>query len=162
MKAHRSYSDHEIARYVLGLDMAEHAGEIQARLARDDAAAARALKWEAYFLDIVDALPASPPPPAVLARIQATLGMEDEPVREDARPHPAAAGPAEEGPAPEAPEPPAARRRAPRPRRVSKRRVLLAAGAILVLAIAILLGWAALKPAPSGTLVQQPLHLQSQ
>jgi anti-sigma-K factor RskA len=159
MKAHRSYSDHEIARYVLGLDMAEHTGEIQARLARDDAAAARALKWEAYFLDIVDALPASPPPPSVLASIQATLGMEDEPVQADARPRASAAGPAQDGPAadaPDAPERPAARRP-----RLSVRRVLLAAGAVAVVAIVVLLAWAALKPVPSGTLVQQPLHLQS-
>ncbi|HET8596279.1 MAG TPA: hypothetical protein VFM22_00805 [Castellaniella sp.] len=161
MKAHRSYSDHEIARYVLGLDMAEHTREIQARLARDDAAAARALKWEAYFLDIVDALPGSPPPPSVLASIQATLGMEDEPVLGDARPRASAAGPAQDGPAPDAPQTPAPRRRAPRRRRLSKRRVLLAAGAVVVVATAVLLAWAALRPAPSGTLVQQPLHLQS-
>ena len=75
-----SYSDDEIARYVLGLDMPDRVADIQSRLAHDDAAAARALKWEAYFLGIVDALPVQPPPDAVLERIRQSLGMErDEP-----------------------------------------------------------------------------------
>src|SRR5690606_3910094 len=75
-----SFSDDEIARYVLGLDMPDRVAEIQSRLAHDDAAAARALKWEAYFLGIVDALPAQPPSDAVLDRIRQSLGMEmDEP-----------------------------------------------------------------------------------
>lgn len=85
MKSHRSYSDHEIACYVLGLDMPEHARDIQSRLAQDDAAAARALKWEAYFLGIVDALQPAPPPADVLTRIHSTLGIEAVPAAEDPR-----------------------------------------------------------------------------
>ncbi len=88
MKSHRSYSDHEIACYVLGLDMPDQSRDIQARLAQDDAAAARALKWETYFLGIVDALQPAPPPATVIARIQATLGMEGMPMPEEPRPAP--------------------------------------------------------------------------
>jgi len=79
MKPQRSYSDPEIACYVLGLDLPDQAEGIQALLARDDAAAARALKWEAYLLGIVDALPATRPPDEILERIQQTLGMTFEP-----------------------------------------------------------------------------------
>ncbi|HEX7388412.1 MAG TPA: hypothetical protein VF285_14205 [Castellaniella sp.] len=78
MKAQRSYSDPEIARYVLGLDMADQAQDIQTLLAHDDAAAARALKWEAYLLGIVDALPHAAAPDTLLPRIQQTLGMTFE------------------------------------------------------------------------------------
>jgi anti-sigma-K factor RskA len=78
MKQQRSYSDPEIACYVLGLDLPEQAQGIQALLAHDDAAAARALKWEAYLLSIVDALPATPPPDEVLQKIEQTLGMTFE------------------------------------------------------------------------------------
>lgn len=80
MKPQRSYSDPEIACYVLGLDLPEQAEGIQALLAHDDAAAARALKWEAYLLGIVDALPATRPPDEILERIQQTLGMTFEPI----------------------------------------------------------------------------------
>lgn len=75
MKSPRSYSDPEIARYVLGLDMPERTPGIQALLAHNDAAAARALKWEAYLLGIVDALPRATPPETLLLHIQQTLGM---------------------------------------------------------------------------------------
>ncbi|MGB7525002.1 MAG: hypothetical protein WA923_11790, partial [Castellaniella sp.] len=114
---HRSYSDDEVARYVLGLDMPDRVADIQARLAHDDAAAARALKWEAYFLGIVDALPAQPAPDAVLDRIRQSLGMEMEDLAVmgetrggDADPHPASGD-----------EPP--RRRAPRGTRLRRGRV---------------------------------------
>ena len=78
MKPQRSYSDPEIALYVLGLDLPEQAQGIQALLAHDDAAAARALKWEAYLLSIVDALPVTPPPDEILGQIEQTLGMTFE------------------------------------------------------------------------------------
>lgn len=79
MKAPRSYSDAEIAHYVLGLTLpAEQERDLQDQLAHDDAAAARALKWEAYLLAIVDALPPSPPPPALEQRIRSSLGMNDD------------------------------------------------------------------------------------
>lgn len=92
MKPQRSYSDPEIARYVLGLDLADQAQGIQALLAHDDAAAARALKWEAYLLGIVDALPVTQPPDTILEQIQQTLGMTFEapdpaPVLGEAREH---------------------------------------------------------------------------
>ena len=153
MKQHRSYSDHEIACYVLGLDMPEHAGDIQARLAHDDAAAACALKWEAYFLGIVDALPPAPPPEALLMQIRTTLGMEETPIAAEPRR-------VADEPAPDAAfhgEPAIGRRI----RRLSWRRVLAAAGIGAAAAVIVLLIWASLKPAPSGTLVQQPLHLES-
>lgn len=99
MKPQRSYSDPEIACYVLGLDLPEQAQGIQALLAHDDAAAARALKWEAYLLGIVDALPVTPPPDEILEQIQQTLGMTFEapapaPVLGEsrARPRPSAGG----------------------------------------------------------------------
>lgn len=75
MKAQHSYSDTEIAHFVLGLDLGDQGRAIEALLAHDDAAAARALKWEAYLLGIVDALPPLAPPDTVLPRVQQTLGM---------------------------------------------------------------------------------------
>ncbi|MGB6006951.1 hypothetical protein [Castellaniella sp.] len=156
MKQHRSYSDHEIACYVLGLDMPEHAGDIQARLARDDAAAACALKWEAYFLGIADALPPAAPPAALLMQIQATLGMEDTPiVAEPRQPRQAADEPEHDATAAAEPAMPH------RVRRLSWRRVLAAIGIVAAVAVIALLTWASLKPPPDGTLVQQPLHLES-
>jgi anti-sigma-K factor RskA len=150
-----AYSDDEIARYVLGLDMPERVADIQARLARDDAAAARALKWETYFLGIVDALPAQPAPDAVLDRICQSLGMtvEDPPILgdtrapdTDVRPH------AEPAPARRA------TRRSGRPR-LRRGRLALALGAAVVLCLAALSLWAGLKPLPAGTEVQQSVQL---
>ncbi|MGB6242672.1 MAG: hypothetical protein WBF69_09350 [Castellaniella sp.] len=155
MKTHRSYSDHDIASYVLGLDMPDYAVDIQARLAHDDAAAARALKWEAYFLGIADALPPSPPPAALLAQIQATLGMEDAPIQRESR---QAQDPnAQSSDDAAAADKPTTRSRT---RRLSKRRVALAVGAVLVVLVAVVLIWASLKPLPASTTVQQPLHLE--
>lgn len=151
---HRSYSDDEIARYVLGLDMPDRVADIQSRLAHDDAAAARALKWEAYFLGIVDALPAQPAPDAVLDRIRQSLGMETEepPVMGEAR-----APGADPRPTPGDGAPP--RRRGPRLRRG---RVAVALGIAVALCLAALVLWASLRPTPAGTVVQHPVHLQSQ
>ena len=152
-----SYSDEEIARYVLGLDMPDRVADIQARLARDDAAAARALKWEAYFLGIVDALPAQPAPDAVLDRICHSLGMTltDPPVMGETR----AAEPApRQAPAQESPRRPA--RRGGRPR-LRRGRLALAAGAVVILCLAALALWAGLQPPPAGTLVQQPVQLEN-
>lgn len=152
---HRSYSDDEIARYVLGLDMPDRVADIQSRLAHDDAAAARALKWEAYFLGIVDALPAQPAPDAVLDRIRQSLGMEmeDMPVIGEAR---------TDGADPRAAsgdEP--SRRRAPRGTRLRRGRVAVALVIAAVLGLAALALWASLKPIPAGTIVQQPVHLEN-
>ncbi|MGA0584940.1 MAG: hypothetical protein ACO2ER_13680, partial [Castellaniella sp.] len=149
MKPLRSYSDDEIARYVLGLDMPDRVADIQSRLAHDNAAAARALKWEAYFLGIVDALPAQPAPDAVLDRIRQSLGMEmDEPpvmgdlVAGDDAPRPAAVDGSRH-------------RRAQRGVRLRRSRVAAALGIALVLSLAALALWAGLRPTPSGTVVQQ-------
>lgn len=152
MKSHRSYSDHEIARYVLGLDMGLHAQEIQERLARDNAAAARALKWEAYFLDIVDALPPSPPPPSVLAQLEASLGMEPSPPQ-------SAALVRDNGPI------------NTEPAKISETRAPAGffgwqhawrtLGLLVVVAVLLLLVWAALKPLPDETQVQQAVHLEA-
>jgi hypothetical protein len=155
MKPLRSYSDDEIARYVLGLDMPDRVADIQARLAHDDAAAARALKWEAYFLGIVDALPAQPAPDAVLDRIRQSLGMEMEepPVMGETRtsgaePHPASRD-----------DPP--RRRARRGPRLRRGRVVLALGIGVALCLVAVAIWASLRPAPAGTVVRHPVQLGS-
>lgn len=72
----RSYSDHEIANYVLGIDLPKNISEgIQYKLAADDAAAARALKWEAYFLSLVDGLEPLKPAADNLENIQKTLNI---------------------------------------------------------------------------------------
>ncbi|MHA3902754.1 hypothetical protein ACTPOE_04080 [Castellaniella sp. WN] len=149
-----SYSDDEIARYVLGLDMPDRVADIQSRLAHDDAAAARALKWEAYFLGIVDALPVQPPPDAVLDRIRQSLGMEMEepPVMGEIR-----ASGAEPRPASgDGRQPPGRERRGARLRRG---RVAMALGIVVALCLAALALWASLRPTPTGTVVQQPVHL---
>ncbi len=153
---HRSYSDDEIARYVLGLDMPDRVADIQSRLAHDDAAAARALKWEAYFLGIVDALPAQPAPDAVLDRIRQSLGMETEepPVMGETRTAGAAPHSASRD------DPP--RRRARRGPRLRRGRVAVALGIAVALCLAGLVLWASLRPTPAGTVVQHPVHLQSQ
>lgn len=153
--SYSSYSDDEIARYVLGLDMPDRVADIQSRLAHDDAAAARALKWEAYFLGIVDALPVQPPPDAVLDRICQSLGMEMEepPVMGEARISEAGPRPAPGG------EPP--RRRARPGTRLRRGRAAMALGIAVVLCLAALALWASLRPAPAGTVVQHPVHLGS-
>ncbi|MFT0531657.1 hypothetical protein ACMHYJ_02325 [Castellaniella hirudinis] len=154
MKSHRAYSDHEIACYVLGLDMREQAQDIQARLARDDAAAARALKWEAYFLDIVDGLPASPPPPELLTRVQNSLGMEYIAFPGETRPgHQPEAGTAASPPA----EDHKPRGRSPRPRK----RLMITAGLCVATGLLVLLTWASLRPTPS-TVLQQDIQLPGQ
>lgn len=74
---YRSYSDHEIANFVLGVELSASTNQaIQHNLAKDDAAAARALKWEAYFLSIVDGLATSKPPEEILNKIQTTLNIK--------------------------------------------------------------------------------------
>ncbi|MFA5663423.1 hypothetical protein [Castellaniella sp.] len=75
MKTSRNFTDHEIACYVLGIEISVPRSEIENALAHDNAAAARALKWEAYFLGIVDVLPRQTPDGTVLAQIESTLGM---------------------------------------------------------------------------------------
>lgn len=157
MKPHRSYSDHEIACYVLGLDAAERTQAIQARLATDDAAAARALKWEAYFLSIVDALPPSPPPPALLAQIQSTLGMQAFSTTAEPR-NPAAE--AEFQP----PSPGAEADRAEPRRQLGRPRPRIAAtiGIFVAASLAVLLAWASLRPIGPSTIIQQDIHLTPQ
>ncbi|MGB3835126.1 hypothetical protein [Castellaniella sp.] len=152
MKSHRPYSDHEIARYVLGLDMGPHTQEIQARLARDNAAAARALKWETYFLDIVDALPASPPPPSVLAQLEASLSMEPYP--------PQAASAVPDTDAADAHPPEVARTHVSR-NYFKQPRAWRTLGLIVAVAVLMFLTWAALKPLPDETQVQQTVHLEA-
>uniref|UniRef100_UPI00333F52D5 hypothetical protein n=1 Tax=Castellaniella defragrans TaxID=75697 RepID=UPI00333F52D5 len=71
----RAYTDLEIAEYVLGLAAPGDTAGIQAWLAQDNAAAACALKWEAYLLDIADDLPGEPPAPGLYTRIQNSLGF---------------------------------------------------------------------------------------
>ncbi|WP_269498657.1 hypothetical protein [Castellaniella sp. S9] len=71
----RTHTDLDVAEYVLGLAAADDTAEIQAWLARDNAAAACALKWEAYLLGIADDLPGEVPAPALRARIHASLGF---------------------------------------------------------------------------------------
>jgi len=150
-----SFSDNEIARYVLGLDMPDRVAEIQSRLAHDDAAAARALKWEAYFLGIVDALPAQPPSDAVLDRIRQSLGMEleDAPIMGEIRP------PVAE-PAPVSADGSASRRARRRPR-LRRGRVAMAIGGVAALCLVALLLWISLRPTPAGTIVQHPVLLES-
>jgi hypothetical protein len=166
MKPQRSYSDPEIACYVLGLDMAEQAQDIQALLAHDDAAAARALKWEAYLLSIVDALPAAEPPDTLLPKIQQTLGMtftapDPAPVLGETRTNP---------PAGTANRPPAPwtrwlrRIRLPAlklPKLAASPRAYawgIAAG-IVIVALAVLLIWADVRTTPR-TVVHQAVPLQ--
>ena len=155
----QSYSDDEIARYVLGLDMPERVADIQARLARDDAAAARALKWETYFLGIVDALPRQPAPDAVLDRICQSLGMslQDAPVMGESRRDDASAGATSVTPQT------AARRRGQTGRRPQLRRgrLILAAGAAVVLVVVALAIWAGLRPPPAASIVQQSIQLEN-
>ncbi|MDY0308913.1 MAG: hypothetical protein RBR29_03850 [Castellaniella sp.] len=153
---HRSYSDDEIARYVLGLDMPGRVADIQSRLAHDDAAAARALKWEAYFLGIVDALPAQPASDAVLDRIRQSLGMETEepPIMGETRP-------ASNESLPTARDIPPCRRARRRPR-LRCGRVAAVLGIIVALCLAALILWASLRPSPAGTTVQHSIHLNNQ
>ncbi len=157
MKPYHAYSDDEIARYVLGLDMPERTADIQARLAHDDAAAARALKWEAYFLGIVDALPAQAPPDAVLARIRQSLDMdldlEESPVMGETR-----AGSAKPRPASGNKAPPTHARQG---RRLRRGRLALVIGIGAALCLAALVLWAGLRPPPAGTIILQPLQLES-
>ena len=161
MKPQRSYSDPEIARYVLGLDMAEQAQDIQALLAHDDAAAARALKWEAYLLAIVDALPPTAPPDTLLPQIQQTLGMtfkvpEPAAVLGEARERPRAArGLHEPVPwmgwlqkIPKIPVPQALRH----PTR--KATIIGVAGAVVVIALLALATWASLRTTPTSVVHQ--------
>lgn len=75
--AKHSYQDLDIAEYVLGLQADNEAAAIQACLAQDNAAAACALKWEAYLLSIVDELEGVAPPAELQARIRATLGHQE-------------------------------------------------------------------------------------
>lgn len=76
-KQYRSYSDHEIANYVLGIELPEtQAKGIQHNLASDNAAAARALKWEAYFLSMVDGLEPINPKVDNLEKIQTSLNIK--------------------------------------------------------------------------------------
>ncbi len=134
---HGPRSDLDIAEYVLGLASTEEAAAIQAWLAQDNAAAACALKWEAYLLEIADGLPGVPPPPGLQARIQATLGFADgaaeAPVMVESR-------------AADAPRPRRTRaRRAPRLRRG---RVAAVAAVLVGVILAAVLGMALLRPAP--------------
>ncbi|CAM5793118.1 hypothetical protein CCAE64S_03127 [Castellaniella caeni] len=158
MKSHRSYSDHEIARYVLGLDSPEHTQDIQARLAQDDAAAACALKWEAYFLGIVDALPPAPPPATVLAGIQATLGIEETPTD---------AAPTTGRPSHEAPETASDTATTPAPARPRcawrfGRKQAVVASIVAVVIILVVLVLSASLHHTSSTVVQQTIDLDAQ
>lgn len=152
MKHPRAYNDLEIARYVLGLDVPEQSRNVQKRLAKDDAAAARALKWEAYFLDIVDALPPAPVPETLLSRIEGTLGMLDQPITGEKRTdqqytdiaEPAAGS--------------AGRRKAKG--RINTRRLTLAASAGIAVCAALILAWALLRPIPVE-IIQEPVTIQA-
>lgn len=165
MKDRRSYDDREIARYVLGLYDETQSNNIQQCLARDNAAAARALKWEAYFLGIVDALPQSVPPPALLAQIEETLGMA--PLARDVRDTPApaqrpdrAAGASSDPAAPvvaerRAHDDQAEKRGVPA---LWKRRWPWLAAGVLILCLAGILFWAGTRETPSSP-TQQILNL---
>lgn len=84
-KPYRSYSDHEIANYVLGIELSANTTHgIQHNLAIDNAAAAKALKWEAYFLSLTDGLKKQQPPEDILQNIQNTLGITIAAVDENA------------------------------------------------------------------------------
>lgn len=156
MKSHRAYSDHEIACYVLGLDMHNQALEIQARLAHDDAAAARALKWEAYFLGIVDGLAPSAPPPALMRQIQATLGMEHIPIM--AGDHPPVDKPADPQYATDDTEKASSQK--PHWGTESRRRLVITAGLCAAAGLLVFLAWASLRPTAS-TMIQQDIQLPS-
>lgn len=82
--------DNLIAEYTLGLSSPEQARQIQARLSRDDAAAACALKWETYLLGISDSLEPVEPPPELFAQVQKALGHETITPAPDPIPTPAA------------------------------------------------------------------------
>ncbi|WP_322994834.1 hypothetical protein [Castellaniella sp.] len=158
MKSHRAYSDHEIACYVLGLDMHHQTQDIQARLAHDDAAAARALKWEAYFLGIVDGLTPSAPPPELLMQIQATLGMEHIPIRAEERPHTDPENQVDQTTAHDTRQ---ARHSTPRHGWAKHRRLAMTAGLCVAAGLLVFLTWANLRSTTS-TVVQQDIQLPSQ
>ncbi|MER1968127.1 hypothetical protein [Castellaniella sp. GW247-6E4] len=130
----RAYTDLDIAECVLGLTPPEDTAAIQAWLAQDDAAAACALKWEAYLLDIADELPGLPPAPELQARIQASLGFaaasDDAPVIFEGR------------------TVAATRARHKRPTRLRRGRVAAVAAVLATLALATVIGMALLRPAP--------------
>lgn len=166
MKSPRTYTDLEIARYVLGLYMPEQSRQVQKRLALDDAAAACALKWEAYFLDIVDALPPAPVSDTVLLRIEQSLGMQGH-IAPGADPNGQAVALNANGHAGAGDTPAAAgmvhqsqvgKSRAGG-RRIRPGRLALAAGTGLAICVAVLVFLALMQPV-SVEEVQQPLSIQ--
>ncbi|MFA7438414.1 hypothetical protein [Castellaniella sp.] len=168
MKARRNFTDHEIACYVLGIERAIPRQEVEDALAHDNAAAARALKWEAYFLGIVDALPPCAPDETLFAQIESTLGMQG---LTPGSPSPAPAATSRPGMGPDghgayqdmnagADAPSPGQRRARRRLASWLRRWRLpVALALLVLAgVLLLVVWAGLREVPS-TMVSEAVHL---
>lgn len=144
MTASRSYSDQEIAHYVLSPDGAEQAENIEALLAHDDAAATRALKWEAHLLGIVDTLPPVQPPETLWASIQNTLGLDGDALATNSVPGErkarGVAGPTTPG------WRTAWSARLRRLRRPSARLVIALAAIVAVVIIVGILVWASLRP----------------
>lgn len=145
------YTELDIAEYVLGVSTPDDSAAIQGWLARDDAAAACALKWEAYLLDIAGTLPDEAPSPLLHARIQGTLGFAGVPnvetiFHEGREAHH------------ERPQPATARRRRRAAPRLRRGRVAAAAAVLAAVILSVVLGVAAWRPTGQQT-TEQSVHL---
>lgn len=144
-KAYRSYSDHEIANFVLGVELPNNIAQgIQHNLASDDASAARALKWEAYFLSLADGLKPVTVPDDIFNNIQSSLNIKiaNTDDNSDFVTKPATENLIQAEPTPKKP----------------KQKFRLIVGAIALL-IVFFLTWASLKAPIEQTVTQQTVDL---